>query len=469
MKKRHIVLIIVILAVILCPFCSRIVATINAEKATNNANAVLPQNEGLPVVKPTETEISIGLGYVTIVKKNGELWVWGIEADPSINGEKSQNTQSAWRLAEHVAAAVPVSRRITDAQRGFYLGVLYEDSSLWIWDISRTKDDSGEICLSFKNGTPEKIMEGVSTIIAQGHTILALKTNASLWSIRKKTEFDKPSLQNNSFIYTEVMKNIHAFWVNPVDNPQTYLLRENGELFGCGENGQGQLGVGFSTGNAKRAYQKLTKISDSVVSVITQNSWSEIFMHTMAIKDDHSLWLWGQDIWFDSTSATNKDAREGFFISNVPVRIMENVAYSSISANHSLVIQLDGSLWVWGCNNEGQLGTGNYENIKEPVNIMNNIISVSAGNHNSFALQADGGLWAWGGNSFGQLGIGDTENRIEPTRIMEKVSSISSIGTCSVAVKQDGSIWIWGSTSLYPSFYDTDKVGSILKPICIME
>lgn len=87
------------------------------------------------------------------------------------------------------------------------------------------------------------------------------------------------------YAFERKMEKVHAVWVNPVYNTQTYVLRESGALFGFGENARGQLGVGFEYGNAKHVYMKYpVRIANSIASVIPQSEESEIHMHTMAIK-----------------------------------------------------------------------------------------------------------------------------------------------------------------------------------------
>jgi len=343
------------------------------------------------------------------------------------------------------------------------MGVLYSDASLWIFDMSVQGDGKRITWPSIDEINNYRIMKGVSAILEDDNGILALKTNKTLWKVRKKWEHEKPFFMKNGIAYEKLMEGVEEFWVNPINNSQIYSLTENGELYGAGANAYGQLGVGFNTGTNKRAYQKLARVSESVVGVVTQSDWSDLRMRTMAIKDDRSLWLWGWDIRFGSTSSTNREAGEGFYFSNVPVRIMENVASAAISEKHSLVLKLDGSLWTWGYNHYGQLGIGNYEDMREAVKVMDNVTAVAANGGISFAVQADGSLWAWGLNESGELGTGDKENRTEPTRIMENVASITATPTCRAAVKQDGSVWIWGRIHCYNT-----KAEPILKPICII-
>ena len=140
--------------------------------------------EGLAVVKREGTVISFGFGYVSIVKENGELWIWGMDGDPLANDGYERTSKKAWKLAEQVAAAVPVGIDIRWYEG--YLSLLYEDASLWVWDIAIKRDKNGKTSSSRiiltpeerdKNGktysshiilSPEKIMEGVSAITAKG-------------------------------------------------------------------------------------------------------------------------------------------------------------------------------------------------------------------------------------------------------------------------------------------------------------
>ncbi len=84
---------------------------------------------------------------------------------------------------------------------------------------------------------------------------------------------------------------------------------------------------------------------------------------------------------------------------------------SPVSAGglHSLSLHNDGTVFVWGDNSEGQLGTGSVEPQKNAtpsrVNGLNDVKEVSAGMAHSLALKQDGTVWAWGNNEFGQAGI----------------------------------------------------------------
>jgi len=89
----------------------------------------------------------------------------------------------------------------------------------------------------------------------------------------------------------------------------------------------------------------------------------------------------------------------------------------AISAGNFHVLALDknGNVWAWGRNISGQLGQGNFlpNDTKAPVRVkksanepLTNIILIDAGFEHSLAVDVEDNVWVWGENSSGQLGLG---------------------------------------------------------------
>lgn len=122
---------------------------------------------------------------------------------------------------------------------------------------------------------------------------------------------------------------------------------------------------------------------------------------------------------------------------------------------HTLYLSSDGTVSAWGWNEYGQLGNGtNGGRSTSPVVVMGltNVVSVAAGYAHSVALKNDGTVWVWGSNDMGQLGIGtknSTATQNSPTQV-PNLSNIVAIaanpsGSHTVALKSDGSVYIWGA------------------------
>ena len=95
-------------------------------------------------------------------------------------------------------------------------------------------------------------------------------------------------------------------------------------------------------------------------------------------------------------------------------------------------------LFVWGRNENGQLGQSNRIYYSSPVQIPGTSwSSVSGGdNANSLATKTDGTLWAWGQNQFGELGQNNRTQYSSPVQIPgTQWSSISGGRNFSLATK----------------------------------
>jgi len=120
----------------------------------------------------------------------------------------------------------------------------------------------------------------------------------------------------------------------------------------------------------------------------------------------------------------------------------------SVGVFHTGAIQNDGTLWMWGENSDGQLGTGDYRSSLVPVQVGSEDTwkQISVGNDFTIAIKQDGSLWSWGDNFFGQLGNGSVLTTNRPTQIgVHKTwTKVSSGASHNLALASDGTIWAWG-------------------------
>src|SRR5205085_1232757 len=86
--------------------------------------------------------------------------------------------------------------------------------------------------------------------------------------------------------------------------------------------------------------------------------------------------------------------------------------------SHSLALRDDGTLWAWGVNTFGQLGDGTIASRTTPVLVsgLTSATALAAGFRHSLALRNDGAVWAWGDSSLGQFGDGAEPVRLTPVR-----------------------------------------------------
>ena len=228
----------------------------------------------------------------------------------------------------------------------------------------------------------------------------------------------------------------------------SFVIRPDGSLWAWGSNDAGQIGDGtmtewdwFDDTGVDNNRRTPVRIMDDVVAV------SAGINHAAAIRGDGSLWMWGSNEFGQLGDGTggNWDAR-----SLVPIRVMEDVIYVAAGSHHTTAIRSDGSLWAWGFNSLGEVGDGTTTHRMSPVRIMDDVVAVSAGQEHTAAIRADGSLWTWGSSRFGNLGNGEAALTMAaaanptPIRIMEDVAAVSVGNGNTMAIRGDGSLWAWG-------------------------
>lgn len=148
-----------------------------------------------------------------------------------------------------------------------------------------------------------------------------------------------------------------------------------------------------------------------------------------------------------------------------PVKVMDDVAMVSCGFAHTAAIKTDGSLWLFGSNEYGQIGNNcagdvakaGFHSVKleyalqtVPTKVMDDVAYVSCGYNFTAAIKKDGTLWTWGDNQRGQLGNGEYGGSIYrgdqyvPVKILDNVMSVSCGKSHVAAVDKDGVLWTWG-------------------------
>jgi len=122
--------------------------------------------------------------------------------------------------------------------------------------------------------------------------------------------------------------------------------------------------------------------------------------------------------------------------------------------HHNAAIDEDGIIYTWGRSNHGQLGQGEVKNqsipslLAQPLTKME-ISEVSCGWQHTLALSIQGFVFAWGLNINGQLGHGDYDDRNVPTliesMIVNRVSKISAGHSHSALTDQNCTLYTWGA------------------------
>jgi alpha-tubulin suppressor-like RCC1 family protein len=173
----------------------------------------------------------------------------------------------------------------------------------------------------------------------------------------------------------------------------------------------------------------------------TYNSWSlvsasQTLNYVLATRSDSTLYGWGNNTNGVIGSYSLQSLSNMVVIS--PVQVSGGGSWTSISAGggHSLAIKSDFKLYAWGNNTIGQTAQ---------AGTTFSWTQIAAGINHSVAIRSDGILFTWGQNNGGQLGLSDTVYRSSPVQLgSSSWSQISAGSSHTIAIRSDSTLWAWG-------------------------
>lgn len=114
---------------------------------------------------------------------------------------------------------------------------------------------------------------------------------------------------------------------------------------------------------------------------------------------------------------------------------------------HSAAVSNRGKLFVWGWNDKYQCASEGFTSTHKPKMIEalkeKRILQASCGDDHTLALASDGAVFAFGDNSKGQLGQGNyQELKTVQSLNLPACKQIYTVGSQSMAVSESGDLYL---------------------------
>ncbi|MGL4949587.1 MAG: hypothetical protein ACRC5M_04335 [Anaeroplasmataceae bacterium] len=221
----------------------------------------------------------------------------------------------------------------------------------------------------------------------------------------------------------------------------SFILDYNDKVWVCGNNVNGQLGIGNKTDQASWVESKLPtgiKVKSVVLGLY----------HSFILDYNNKVWACGSD-YYGQLGIDNKTDQVNWVETKLPTGI--KVKSVVLGHYHSFILDYNNKLWVCGRNGNGQLGVdnttdqANWVETKLPTGIK--VKSMTLGSH-SFILDYNDKVWVCGRNENGQLGIDNKTDQASwvesklPTGI--KVKSVVLGSYHSFILDYNDKVWVCG-------------------------
>ena|GEM_PF-407342 len=197
-------------------------------------------------------------------------------------------------------------------------------------------------------------------------------------------------------------------------------------------------------------------------------------LHSCAVALDGTLYCWG--------SNSNGQVGDGTFtaaLNPTPVAVPPGVKIASVAVGYrfTCALSLDGVAYCWGYSLDGELGRGvGQTTMATPLPVFmpegKKFVSLDAGEFHVCAVTAEGDGYCWGLGIDGMLGTGTSYSRHEPYPVTmpEGVKFVKvSVGRHnSCALSTEGKAYCWGRNQ-YGALGDGGAtVGNGLTPVAVV-
>lgn len=209
-------------------------------------------------------------------------------------------------------------------------------------------------------------------------------------------------------------------------------VRSGGEVFCWGYTAKGH--GGWSTIRSREAgiHQVLGPGGVGVLDGIEKVSVGT-YEHACAVTEvGGNVWCWGRNTYGQLGDGTFD---EGYYpvqvVGSGGVGNLANVSHVVAAYESTCAVKTDGTVWCWGSNSNGKLGTGDNHDSPEPVQVvgpggagfLSGVTQIDARDFHVCALRSDKTVWCWGANSYGQLGDGTDVDSNIPVQVMYRGES----------------------------------------------
>jgi len=344
--------------------------------------------------KSTSAQIIAGGNYYTLaICNDSTVKTWG----SNVSGQLGNGSTSDSNIPVQVSN---LSGVIAIVGEGNHSLALKSDSTVWCWGLNTWGQ------LGTANNTSSNIpllVNTISDVIAIGggtNHSLALKNNGSVWAWGQNLKGQLGDGSNTDSNVPVQVSGLSGIIAVAGGAHHSIALKNDGTVWTWGFNDSGRLGNGTNVDS--NIPVQVSGLSGIIAIAGTGAG-------TIVLKNDGTVWSCGTNL--------NGQLGDGTLVpdSYTPVQVSGLSGITAIAGgfSHSLALKNTGTVWAWGDNGAGQLGNGTIQNDTNnaiQVTGLSGVAAIAGGGTHSIAFKNDGTFFVWGYGNNGQIGNGTNTN-----------------------------------------------------------
>jgi cysteine-rich repeat protein len=413
------------------------------------------------------TKMALGGDHSCVLTDAGQVWCWG-DVDNGQVGEGTKSSSSLKDIDVPTLVGKLAGEFISDiCAGGDFTCATSAGGKAWCWG----DNDDGQL----GDGGDDDQAEPVAVMLPVSVTAAAvscgwdhaclLDTNGSVWCWG---EGDDAQLGNGTTTGTTVPGAVQGL-PGPMSAivasaQNSCAMTSQGDRYCWGETEHGDLGLSL---------EPLRMLPDGVVQlpvagtpIDVATEWQEFRPTMCAVQADKTLACWGsgdEQIFFGPLAGRDHP---------VPAQLPGLAGVEEVELGDRFAcVRTSTEVLCWGDNSDKQLGQGDstvdFDVPTAPLGVDGTqVIQLEAGDDFMLAVLDNGGVYVWGDNDNKQLGLGGTSTSdvgtptLNPT--LKDVVAVSAGQEHACAIDQGSGLWCWGDDNDGQVGNDAEKLDQAL-------
>jgi alpha-tubulin suppressor-like RCC1 family protein len=398
-----------------------------AAPGVESAAATRPVRIALP---SPATQLAVGAQHSCALLSTDEVWCWGDNSDDQLGRPEAGSGAPPARISGDSAW--------TDLAAGdWHTCATNAASQLWCWGSNRDNQLGLGPDSAPSASTPLQVVTASVDAFALAGDSTCLVQSAQLFCAGDVSVLGTPGLDESPEFVAGVGTNVRN------------LSLGRGMICGFEANGVAQCwGPEWYTSIRSLRYDHTpTRLDDGWATLSVSRGDLPI---GCGIKEaDRSLWCWG------SSRGGASFGRNIGWSEPVPSTVYSGLVWRDIAVGSDAICGVPdfGGLLCWGNNSTGQVASagrgGDVPALTSPPGPQN-WVDVEAGAQAMCGRRTDGTLWCWGNNYFGEIGTGSSAAAPDPVQVGTATDwlaiSMGNARSCGLrgASLNNATLWCWG-------------------------
>ena len=264
---------------------------------------------------------------------------------------------------------------------------------------------------------PQKIeLPSIQQVSCGGNFTICLSDDGCLYSFGTNY-YGQLGIGNNEKSYSspQIIKSLENIDFVECGGDHVFCKTLNNDIYSWGNNRMGQLGI-ENTEDQNLPY-KCENWPDNIVDIKCGA------VHTLVLTENQEVYSCG----FNYNGELGLVLFQDYSSSLKHIERISEIIRIECGEEYSMCIDIYNNVYIFGGNFQGQLGFGDYYRRRKPVKhpSLNDVIDVSKGGSHTFIKTSTNRVYAFGSNYYSQLGVKtEDKNEINPIQVFHENENI---------------------------------------------